>query len=210
MKQKPAVIVFLLFLFVISISCENNQETNSKYEEALEVINSMEIAEKEKLVRSQILNNEALELDSNNVSAWRLATSISIRMRDSIGLFTSLDKLMELEPEKPYFVGQKALFLHLMGESTESAILYKKAMEKYHEHLITDSQNFDLRMEMMDINRIYGDSIAFQKNILEMRALDYTEDQKKILDLFIEIPNQNKKFLQYWKGEIEIDELENP
>lgn len=109
-----------------------------------------ELEDEIKIDSSLSLTNKALEYDGQNFNALNHKATLLFRKKDSKGLIQVADKLIELT-DKPFYLGQKAIYLELEGEIDEANEYYSGAIEKYDDYLKTDSLNFDLLIEYVGI-----------------------------------------------------------
>ena len=72
-----------------------------------------ELEDSLKTERSLSLTNRALELDEENLQALNHKATLLFRKKDIDGLIEIADKLIRLKPEKPFYLGQKAIYLEL-------------------------------------------------------------------------------------------------
>lgn len=80
-----------------------------------------------KVDSSLVLTNKALEFDDQNFSALNHKAILLFRKKDSKGLIQVADKLIELT-DKPFYLGQKAMYLELEDKPQEAKEYYSRAL----------------------------------------------------------------------------------
>lgn len=176
-------------------------------EQALDVYLSSELEDDIKIDRSLALANKALELDGQNIAALNHKATLLFRKKDSEGIIQVADRLIELRPENPLYLGQKAVYLELAGDSQEATAYYARAIGQYQEYLKTDSLNFDLLIEYIGVLEASGDTMMAGNVLNDMKEMNFEEHQKEMLDLYMEQSLSKEQLFKYWKGEIEYDQI---
>ncbi|MFC6999042.1 tetratricopeptide repeat protein [Rufibacter roseus] len=176
-------------------------------EKAMDVYLSSELDDKIKIDSSFSLTSIALELDSKNIQALTHKTTLLYRKKDIEGLIRTVDELIVLKPEIPQFLGQKALFLELKGDTTLAKEYYARALNMYEDYLNKDSLNFDLRLEYIGMLEAAGDTASANREFELMKLKDYKDFQKDILDKYKDIYVSKEKLTKYWTGEISYEQI---
>ena len=174
--------------------------------QAMDVYLYAELDDDIKIDSSLSLTNKALEYDDQNFNALNHKATLLFRKKDSKGLIQVADKLIELT-DKPFYLGQKAMFLELEGKIDESNKYYSRAIEKYNDYLKTDTLNFDLLIEYVGILEASGDTTKANKILTDMKEMDFEDYQIEMIDLYKEQAVSKKQLIKYWTGEIEYEQL---
>jgi tetratricopeptide (TPR) repeat protein len=161
---------------------------------------------------SLALTNKALDLDDQNVSALNHKTTLLFAKRDIDELLLTVNALISLRPEKPYYLGQKALYLEINGNSSEAREYYDSALNKYERYVKSDSLNFNLLLEYVQILVFAGNTSLADESLEKMTRMNFDDDQIKILNGYINQvhPKQQvakEALMKYWKGEIGYEQL---
>ena len=174
--------------------------------QAMDVYLFAELNDDIKIDSSLALTNKALEFDDQNFSALNHKSTLLFRMKDSKGLIQVADNLIELTG-KPFYLGQKALFLELEGKIDEANEYYSRAIEKYDDYLKTDKNNFDLLIEYVGILEASGDTTKADKTLSDMKEMDFEDYQTEMIDMYREQAVSKKQLIKYWTGEIEYEQI---
>ncbi|MCB0459800.1 MAG: hypothetical protein KDC74_07285 [Flavobacteriaceae bacterium] len=175
--------------------------------QAMDAYMNSELNDNVKIDSSLSLTNKAIEYNEQNINALNHKATLLFRKKDAKGLIEIADRLIQLRPEKPFYLGQKAIYLDLEGSSQEAKKYYEKAIDKYQDYLKKDTLNFDLMMEYVGILEASGDTLMADKTLNDMKEMDFNDYQKKILDLYKEQSVSKEQLLRYWNGEIEYDQI---
>jgi tetratricopeptide (TPR) repeat protein len=114
--------------------------------EALDIYLNSDLADRDKIEKSLEFTNRAIELDNQNISALTHKTTLLFRKKDIDGLLQTVDELIKLRPEKPYYLVQKAVYLELNGDNSTVIEYYDSALSKY----LKASQNRQSGLQFMD------------------------------------------------------------
>lgn len=174
--------------------------------QAMDVYLFAELNDDIKIDSSLALTNKALEFDDQNFSALNHKSTLLFRKKDSKGLIQVADNLIELTG-KPFYLGQKALFLELEGKIDEANEYYSRAIEKYDDYLKTDKNNFDLLIEYVGILEASGDTTKADKTLSDMKEMDFEDYQTEMIDMYREQAVSKKQLIKYWTGEIEYEQI---
>lgn len=174
--------------------------------QAMDVYFYSELEDYIKIDSSLSLTNKALEYDNQNFNAFNHKTTLLFRKKDSKGLIQVANKLIELT-DKPFYLGQKAMFLELEGQIDKANEYYSKAIEKYDNYLKTDTLNFDLLIEYVGILEASGDTTKANKILTDMKEMDFEDYQIEMIDLYKEQAVSKKQLIKYWTGEIEYEQI---
>jgi len=199
-----------LTLFIICclaiISCRQTEKSKEVMKQVMDVYLYAELDDDIKIDSSLALTNKALEFDDQNFSALNHKATLLFRKKDSKGLIQVADKLIELT-DKPFYLGQKAMFLELEGKIDEANEYYSRAIEKYDDYLKTDTLNFDLLIEYVGILEASGDTTKVNKILNDMKEMDFEDYQIEMIDLYKEQAVSKKQLIKYWTGEIEYEQI---
>jgi tetratricopeptide (TPR) repeat protein len=199
-----------LTLLIIScltlISCRHSEKSEETMKQAMEVYLNTELNEDIKTDSSLALTNKALEYDDKNFSALNHKATLLFRKKDSKGLIQVADKLIELN-DKPFYLGQKALYLELEGRTQEAKEYYSKAIAKFEDYLMSDTLNFDLMIEYVGVLEASGDTLKADKTLSEMKEMDFEDYQIEMIDLYKEQAVSKEQLFKYWIGEIEYEQI---
>ncbi|WMJ74008.1 hypothetical protein RCC89_12660 [Cytophagaceae bacterium ABcell3] len=157
---------------------------------------------------SLALTNKALALDGRNISALQHKNTLLFLRKDINELLQVTDKLIKISPERPFYLGKKALFLELAGDSLNAVKYYQKAIDKYREYLSSDTVNFDLMLEYVGVLEASGHILLAEKTLSEMKKMDLQDYQNEIIDLYKKQKLSKKQLIKYWNGEIQFNEIE--
>lgn len=170
---------------VIIISCRQSEKSKEVMKHAIDVYLYSELNDSIKIDSSLSLTNKAIELDDQNFNALDHKATLLFKKKDSKGLIQIADKFIQLT-EKPFYLGQKAIYLELDGNSKEAEQYYTKAITKYQEYVKTDTLNFDLMFEYIGILEASGDTLKANKILNDMKEMDFEDYQIDILEKYKE------------------------
>jgi tetratricopeptide (TPR) repeat protein len=181
--------------------------------EALEVYINYDLADNDRFERSLELTNRALELDNQNISALTHKTTLLVRKKDIDGLLQTVDHLIKLRPEKPYYLVQKALFLESKGDSSLANEYYESALNKYQNHLKSDSLDFNLLLEYVGLLEVTGDTTSASETLAKMENMNIDDPHREILNVYENQIHKRQSFsrevmAKYWAGEITYEQVE--
>lgn len=174
--------------------------------QAMDVYLYAELDDDIKVDSSLALTNKVLESDDQNLSALNHKATLLFKKKDSKGLIQVADKLIELT-DKPFYLGQKAMILEFEGKIEKANEYYSKAIEKYDGYLKTDTLNFDLFIEYVEILEAYGDSAKADKILTDMKEMDFEDYQIEMIELYKEQAISKKQLIKYWSGEIKYEQI---
>lgn len=177
-------IIFLVFYCLIITSCRQTEKSKEVMKEAIDVYLSSDLANTIKIDKSLELTNKALMLDNQNISALTHKTTLLFRKKDINGLLQTVDDLIKLRPEKPYYLAQKALYLELRGDSSRATEYYNSALTKYQDHLKSDSIDFNLLLEYVGLLEVTGDTTSAKEILTKMQRMDFDDSQREILSMY--------------------------
>lgn len=187
-------------------ACRQTEKSKETMKQAMDVYLFAELNDSIKIDSSLKLTNKALAFDDQNFSALNHKATLLFRKKDSKGLFQVADILIDLT-NKPFYYGQKAIYLELEGKTQEAKEYYSKAIKKYNELLKSDSLNFDLMIEYVGILEASGDSLKADKILSLMKEMDFKDYQIEMIDLYKEQAVSKKQLIKYWTGEIEYEQI---
>ena len=194
--------------FLSFLSCQQPDDRSEKeLQKAMDVYLNGELEDSLKTERSLSLTNRALELDEENLQALNHKATLLFRKKDIDGLIEIADKLIRLKPEKPFYLGQKAIYLELKGSSKEARKYYEKAIRTYQEILKTENPDFDLMLEYVSILEASGDTLTANKTLEKMKEMDFEDYQKEMVDLYKEQAVPKERLIKYWNGEIQYEDI---
>jgi tetratricopeptide (TPR) repeat protein len=206
-------IFFLTFFCVTIISCRQTEKSNEVMKEALGIYLSSELADSIKIEKSLELTNRALDLDNESISALTHKTTLLFRKRDIDGLLQTIDDLIKLRPEKPYYLVQKAIYLELNGDNSIANEYYDSAFNKYQKHLKIDSLDFNLWLEYVGLLEVTGDTTSASETLARMDSTNFGDSQKEMLSIYRTKVHKSQllskaKLRKYWTGEIGYEQIE--
>lgn len=199
-------ILILISLLMIT-SCNRTEKSNELMQDAMNTYLNKSIPDQTKVKRSLELTNKALDYNPKNTYALRHKMSLLFRQKKSKELINTIDQLILLRPEKPYYVTQKALFLELFGDSTISRTLYNKAGIQYEKYLKQDSLNFDLLLEYAQFLDTSGDSKASNQLLTKMKEMHFEDYQKEVLHHYKSQQQTKLQLAKFWAGEIKYNDI---
>lgn len=199
-------ILILISLFVIT-SCNHTEKSNELMQEAMNTYLDNTLPDQTKVNRSLELTNKALDYNPKNTYALRHKISLLFRQKKSKDLINTIDQLILLRPEKPYYMTQKATFLELFGDSITSRTLYNKAGIQYEELLKQDSLNFDLLLEYVQFLDTSGDSKASNQLLTKMKEMPFEDYQKEVLHHYKSQQQTKLQLAKFWAGEIKFNAI---
>lgn len=206
--------ITLLIIFCITvISCRQTEKSKEVMKEALDIYLSSDLADSDKIEKSLELTNRALELDNQNISALTHKTTLLFRKKDIDGLLQTVDDLIKLRPEKPYYLVQKAVYLELNGDNSTAIEYYDSALSKYQKHLKIDSLDFNLWIEYVGLLEITGDTTRTNEILTRMDNTNFNDSEKEILSVYRTQVHETQllskdKLKKYWTGEIGYEQIE--
>jgi len=203
MNIKIAVIIISCLTLT---ACRQSEKSKETMKQAMNVYLFAELNDDIKIDSSLSLTNKALEFDDQNFIALNHKATLLFRKKDSKGLIQVADRLIELT-DKPFYLGQKAIYLELEGKTQEAKEYYSRALKKYNEFLRSDSLNFDLMIEYVGILEASGESLKADKILSEMKEMNFEEYQLEMIDLYKEQVVSKKQLIKYWTGEIEYEQI---
>lgn len=175
--------------------------------EAMDVYLLSNPPENDNVEKSLALTNEALELDDHNLSAWDHKVRILFYKRDLKGLLKVSDDLIELMPNRPYYLGQKALYLELNGDTAQAKEFYDKSISMYQQYIKTDSLDFNLMMEYVTFLEASGDTTLSGRTLKKMQRMNYDDYQKQVIQAVKQQRVQKERMKSYLSGEISYDQI---
>jgi tetratricopeptide (TPR) repeat protein len=175
--------------------------------EAMDVYLFSDLTDSAKVEKSLILTNRALELDDHNLAALSHKQTLLFIKKDIEGLLKTTDYLIKLMPKKPFYLGQKALYLELRGDSVKASAYYDKSVRMYQEYIKTDSLNFNLMMEYIGVLEASGDTTLANKTLDRMEKMNFDESQKEIIQFSKHQSSSKNNLKRYLKGEIEYTQI---
>lgn len=187
-------------------SCRQSESSKELMKQAMDVYLYAELDDDIKIDSSLALTNKALEFDNQNYSALNHKATLLFRKKDSQGLIQVADELIELT-DKPFYLGQKAMFLELEGKNLEAKEYYSRALKEYSAFLRSDSLSFDLMLEYVGLLEASGDSLKADIILSEMKEMEFEEYQMEMIDLYEEQVVSKKQLMKYWTGEIEYEQI---
>jgi hypothetical protein len=200
-----------LFSLTIScftiISCRQREMSTELMKRAMDVYLFSGLTDSAKVEESLILTNRALELDDHNLPAFNHKLTLLFIKKDIEGLLKTTDDLIQLMPKKPFYLGQKALYLELRGDSVQAREYYDKSVRMCLEYIKTDSLDFNLMMEYVAILRTAGDTTLANKTLQRMGKMDFDASQKKMIDMSRHESFSKDNLKRYLKGEIEFEQI---
>lgn len=197
--------LYIISCFTI-ISCSQPERSKEMMEQAINVYLDSELDDQTKVDSSLLLTNKALEFDDKNFSVLNHKATLLFRKKDSKGLIQVADKLIEMS-DKPFYLGQKAMYLELEGETDEAKEYYSRAITKYQKYLKTDNLNFDLMIEYVAVLEASGDTLQANQILADMKEMDFKEYQLEILDFYQNKSASKEQLIKYWEGEIEYEQI---
>lgn len=213
MKTVNQRIAFLIICCLTIISYRQTERSNQLMKEAMDVYLFSKLDDGAKVDSSLALTNKALELDDQNVQALSHKTALLFRKKDIDGMLQTVDELIRLRPEKPYYLVQKALYLELKGDNSKASEYYDSASAKYQRYLKRDSLDFNLLLEYVGLLEVTGDTTSASETLERMESLHFDDSQKEILRAYRSQAHKNQSFsrdklIKYWSGEIGYEQLE--
>lgn len=139
-------LTFLIICCLIILSCRQTEKSKEAMKEAMDVYLFSELTDSVKVEKSLALTNRALELDDHNLAAFNHKVTLLFYKKDVEGLLKISDHLIQLMPKKPFYLGQKALYLELNEDTVQANEFYNKAISMYQDYLKTDSLDCSLMM----------------------------------------------------------------
>ena len=204
MKQKFIFLLICCYSFSASAQKEKSKELTS---EAVEIYLYSELESQRKIDSSLALVNQALDLDSNNIQALTHKTTLLFRKKDIGGLIKTSNKLIELNPDKPFYLGQKAIFLEIKGDLALAKSYYAKALKQYQELLKSNEENFDLMLEYVSVLEASGKTNLANSILKSMEEMDFADYQKEMINLYRKQSVSKNQLIRYWNGEIDYNQV---
>jgi tetratricopeptide (TPR) repeat protein len=207
------ILIFLIISLLTVTSCRSPEKSNEALKEAIDIYFSSQDYDSVKVQKSLDLTNRALDLDDHNIEALAHKTTLLFRKRDIDGLLQTVDELIKLRPEKPYYLVQKALYLEFKGDISSANEYYDDAHSKYQKHLKNDSLNFNLLLEYVGVLEMTGDTTTANRVLTKMETMSFDDSQKEILSTYNNEVYRKQSFskellVKYWKGEIAYEQIE--
>jgi hypothetical protein len=207
MSMKFQSICIVIACFGI-VSCRKPENSKELMMQAHEVMYTSELSDEVQVDSSLALTNKAIALDDENVSAYHHKLTLLFRKRDGQGLLETADQLIELS-DKPYFLGQKAFFLELNGRESEAKEYYSRATLEYEEFMKREPNNFDVMLEYVGVLDAAGDSSKCDELLKSMSEMNFSYDQKKILEVYREASVPKERLFAFWRGSIPYEQIVN-
>jgi hypothetical protein len=184
------------------------EKSKATMNEAMDVYLFSDLPDSVKVEKSLALTNKALELDDHNLAAFNHKVTLLFYKKDVEGLLKISDHLIQLMPKKPFYFGQKALYLELKGDTVHANEFYHRSISMYQDYIKTDSLDFNLMMEYVGILQTAGDTILANEILGEMDNMNFDEAQKKMIVFAKRQPFPKQKLKKYLAGEIEYSQIE--
>lgn len=175
--------------------------------EAMDIYLFSDLPDSTKVEKSLTLTNRALELDNHNLPAITHKQTLLFIKKDIEGLLKTTDYLIQLMPKKPYYLGQKALYLELKGDSVHAREYYDRSISMYEEYIKTDSLDFNLMLEYANVLGTSGDTTSANQTLERMLKMNFDEPQKQIIEFSKTQSFSKKNVKRYLKGEIEYEQI---
>jgi tetratricopeptide (TPR) repeat protein len=207
LKKPMNIRIAVIIISCLTLAaCRQTEKSKETMKQAMDVYLFAELNDSIKIDSSLSLTNKALAFDDQNFSALNHKATLLFRKKDSKGLIQVAEILIDLT-NKPFYLGQKAMYLELEGKTQEAKEYYSKAIKKYNELLRSDSLNFDLMIEYVGILEASGDSLKADKILYEIKEMDFKDYQIEMIDLYKEQAVSKKQLIKYWTGEIEYEQI---
>ena len=206
-------LIFWTIFSLTVISCRQTEKSKEIMKEAMDVYLSSKDTNSVKIEKSLELTNRALELDDHNIAALTHKTTLLFRKKDIDGSLQTVDDLIKLRPEKPYYLVQKAPYLELKGDNSRANEYYDSAQSKYQKYLKSDSLNFNLLLEYVGLLEVTGDTTSASETLTKMESMNFDASQKEILSVYKNQVHRRQSFskevlMKYWTGEIAYEQIE--
>ena len=200
----------LVLLFIITATnsaCWQTEKSKELINQAIDIFLFSSLDETIKIDSSLSLTKKALELDDENISVLTHMVTLLFLKRDGEGLIKVADKLIQLKPNVPTHIEQKAVYLELMGEYEEAMIYFDKAEKIYEELLNDDPLNFGIMLGYVGCLE-YSGNVPKANSLLEkMKKMNFEDYQLEILEHYKEQFVSKEQLMKYWSGEIDINQL---
>ena len=190
------------------LSCRRTEKSKATMNEAMDVYLFSDLTDSVKVEKSLALTNKALELDDHNLAAFNHKVTLLFYKKDVEALLKISDHLIQLMPKKPFYLGQKALYLELKGDTVHANEFYNKSISMYQDYIKTDSLDFNLMMEYVGILETADDTTLANEILGKMENMNFDESQKQMIEFAKRQPFQKQKLKKYLAGEIEYSQIE--
>lgn len=209
MINKIINLIFVIIILTSQQSCGQSEKSNEFLKKANEVYYTSRLDEKIKIDSSLYLTNKAIEINDQNINAYIHKSTLLFRMKNIDELINVSEKLISLRPDKPIYLGQKAFYLELKGETEEAKLFYQKSINNYKKFIEKDSLNFDIYMEYIGILESSNDSNQYNQMIAKLKKMNFNQSQKEIIDAYQTQHISKTKLLKFWNGEISYEDIGN-
>jgi tetratricopeptide (TPR) repeat protein len=165
------------------------------------VFTEYDLDNKTRIDSSLTLLNLAIEIDKNNFKAYENKYGLLSQKKDINGMFSCVNKMVELRPNQPYWKLIKGFVFDLKKDSINALKLYKESVNQYKNILKVDSTDFNLKLEFVTALRTVNKNKSAD-SILKKMQTDYkTEHQMQILDYYIKNDTLTRKGqIENWKN----------
>ncbi|MFD0837392.1 tetratricopeptide repeat protein [Mariniflexile aquimaris] len=193
--------LLILILIFSVISCNKNEKSKELTKQAMVVFTDYNLDNKTRIDSSLTLLNLAIELDKNNFKAYENKYGLLSQKKDIDGMFSCINKMVELRPNQPYWKLTKGFVYDLKKDSVNAFKLYTESVNQYKNLLKTDSSDFNLTLEFAGALKLVNENKSAD-SVLKQMQLDYkSEHQMQILDYYIKNDTLTRKeVIENWKN----------
>ncbi len=166
---------------------------------AMDVYMSTDLEQDSRVDSSLRLTEQALELDPENFSALIHRGTLCYERRDLEGLLRNADALMAYSPD-PMFIGQKAVYLELKGDSASAKRSYDLALRGYEKLFNEDSSDFGFRLNYIGLLHLVGDTLAAKDHLARVARMDLNDMEREALTMLDLTESTKEVVLNEWKA----------
>ncbi|WP_028375087.1 tetratricopeptide repeat protein [Leeuwenhoekiella sp. MAR_2009_132] len=194
-------ILLIIILIFTATSCNKKEKSTELTKQAMAVFTEYKLDNETRIDSSLTLLNLAIELDKNNFKAYENKYGLLSQKKDINGMFSCVNKMVELRPNQPYWKLIKGFVFDLKKDSINALKLYKESVNQYKNILKVDSTDFNLKLEFVTALRTVNKNKSAD-SILKKMQTDYkTKNQMQILDYYIKNDTLTRKGqIENWKN----------
>ena len=182
-------------------SCNKKEKSTELTKQAMVVFTEYNLDNKTRIDSSLTLLNLAIELDKNNFKAYENKYGLLSQKKDINGMFSCVNKMVELRPNQPLWKLTKGFVYDLKKDNLNALKLYTESVNQYKNILKTDSSDFNLKLEFVTALKLVNENKSADSVLKKMQLYYKTDHQIQILDYYIKNDTLTRKEqIENWKN----------
>lgn len=195
--------IFLICIAsLVLISCNNSEKSDEVLKSAIEIYlsNDNKLDFNSRIDKSLSLTNKSLDLNSENFQALTHKAVLLTYKKDFKSSLEVYNKIVNLKPNNPYNLAQKAFFLELNGNKEMAENTFFSAIKIYEERINSDAKNLDSWIQYIDVLEFSGNSSKAKEKLELIDKMKWDDYQYEILEVYKEGRYSKKDFISIWKS----------